>query len=135
VMRLQQPRVELNLLRARVLLADTAQSDRLRAARVLGDEMLKEGAPWASAMGHLVRAAVFAWSEDDDGAITELARAEEELTAAGMMGLLYIARLRRGTLEGGGGGIARAEAARDMLRDLGATDPDRLAGHMVPWPT
>jgi eukaryotic-like serine/threonine-protein kinase len=134
VMRLQQPRVELNLLRARTLLADPAQSDRLRAARGLGDEMVKEGAGWAVALGHMVRAAVFAWSDDADGAIAELVLAEEELTAAGMMALLHIARLRRGTLEGGGGGIARAEAARDLLRDLGATDPDRLAAHMLPWP-
>src|SRR5262249_46194400 len=37
VMRLQLPRVELNLLRARTLLADTTQSDRLRAARTLAD--------------------------------------------------------------------------------------------------
>jgi hypothetical protein len=133
-MRLQQPRVELNLVRARTLLADPAQSDRLRAARALGDEMIKEGAGWAAALGHLVRAAVFAWSDDADGAIAELVRAEEELTAAGMIGHLHIARLRRGTLEGGGGGIARAEAARDMLRDLGAADPDRLATHMLPWP-
>jgi len=134
VMRLQQPRVELNLLRGRTLLADTAQSDRLRAARALGDEMLKEGAGWAAALGHLVRAAVFVWSRDDDATIAELVRAEEELTAAGMIGHLHVARLRRGTLEGGGGGLARAEAARDMLRDLGATDPDRLAAHMLPWP-
>ena len=51
-----------------------------------------------------------------------------------MPGQPSFARLRRGTLEGGGGGIARAEAARDMLRDLGATDPDRLAAHLLPWP-
>jgi hypothetical protein len=30
--------------------------------------------------------------------------------------------------------MARSEAARDMLRDLGAADPDRVATHMVPWP-
>jgi hypothetical protein len=52
-----------------------------------------------------------------------------------MTGFLHIARLRRGVLEGGGGGIARSEAARDVLRDLGATDPDRVAVHLLPWPT
>jgi hypothetical protein len=134
VMRLQQPRVELNLLRARTLLADPAQPDRLRAVRAIADEMLKEGAGWASALGHLLRAAVHAWTGGEDAAIGELARAEEELTAAGMIGLLHIARLRRGGLEGGGGGIARAEAARDTLRDLGAIDPDRVATHILPWP-
>jgi tRNA A-37 threonylcarbamoyl transferase component Bud32/tetratricopeptide (TPR) repeat protein len=134
VTRLQQPRIELNLLRARTLLADPAQPDRLRAARGLADEMLKEGAGWASGLGHLVRAAVFAWSDDLEAALGELALAEDELTACGMQGLLHVARLRRGSLEGGAGGIARAEAARDQLRDLGAADPDRVAAHMLPWP-
>jgi eukaryotic-like serine/threonine-protein kinase len=135
VMRLQQPRTEINLLRARTLLADPTQADRLRSARALGDEMLKEGAIWAAGLGHLVRAAVFAWSSDEAAALGELVQAEEDLVAAGMLGFLHIARLRRGLLEGGAGGTARAEAARDVLRELGATDPDRVAVHMLPWPT
>ena len=134
VLRLQQPRIELQLLRARVLLADTTQSDRLRAARVIADDLLKEGASWASGLGHLVRAAVHAWSDDPERALDELLSAEDELVSAGMLGLLHIARLRRGHLEGGAGGMARAEAARDLLRDLGAADPDRVAAHMLPWP-
>jgi hypothetical protein len=96
--------------------------------------MLKEGAAWATGLAHLVRAAVFAWSGDGDAALGELALAEDELAAAGMRGLLHIARLRRGDLEGGAGGVARAEAARDVLRDLGAVDADRVAAHMLPWP-
>ena len=134
VLRLQQPRIELHLLRARVLLADTTQTDRLRAARAIADDLLKEGASWASGLGHLVRAAVYAWSDDPDGALDELLSAEDQLVSAGMLGLLHIARLRRGHLEGGAGGMARAEAARDLLRDLGAADPDRVAAHMLPWP-
>jgi tetratricopeptide (TPR) repeat protein len=134
VLRLQQPRIELHLLRARVLLADTMQTDRLRAARVIADDLLKEGASWASGLGHLVRAAVYAWSDDPEGALDELLSAEDQLVSAGMLGLLHIARLRRGHLEGGAGGMARAEAARDLLRDLGAADPDRVAAHMLPWP-
>jgi tRNA A-37 threonylcarbamoyl transferase component Bud32/tetratricopeptide (TPR) repeat protein len=134
VMRLQQPRVELNLLRARMLLADPTQLDRLRGARMLADEMLKEGATWASALGHLVRASVLAWSDERDAALDELAQAEDDLVTSGMFGWLHIARLRRGMLEGGAGGLARAAAARDLLRDLGAADPDRVAAHMLPWP-
>jgi hypothetical protein len=135
VTRLQQPRIELNLLRARALLADTTPPDRLRAARSLADDMLKEGAGWASGLAHLVRAAVCAWNDDADAALGELMLAEDELSASGMQGLLQVARFRRGSLEGGAAGIARAEAARDLLRDLGASDPDRLAAHMLPWPT
>jgi len=134
VTRLQQPRIELQLLRARTLLADTSHGDRLRGARQIADELLKEGASWASGLGHLVRAAVLAWSRDEDGAMGELVLAEDDLVAAGMVGLLHIARLRRAELEGGAGGTARAAAARDQLRDLGAVDPDRVAAHMLPWP-
>jgi hypothetical protein len=134
VMRLQQPRIELNLLRARSLLADPAQVDRLRTARGIADELLKEGAVWASGLGHLVRAAVFAWAGDAGAALGELVHAEDDLMNAGMMGFLHIARLRRGMLEGGATGIARAEAARDLLRDLGAVEPDRVAAHLLPWP-
>ena len=65
----------------------------------------------------------------------ELVLAEDELAASGMQGLVQVARFRRGALEGGAAGMARAEAARDLLRDLGAADPDRLAAHMLPWPT
>src|SRR5678815_4466624 len=52
-------------------------SSSTSCARALGDEMLKEGAGWAAALGHLVRAAVFVWSGDDDATIAELVRAEE----------------------------------------------------------
>jgi eukaryotic-like serine/threonine-protein kinase len=135
LLRLQQPRVELGLLRARVLLADAAQPDRLRAVRGIGDDMVKEGAAWASALGHLVRAAALAWGDQRDAAAAELAQAEDELATAGMLGFLQVARLRRGQLEGGAGGIARAEAARDVLRDLGAIEPDRMASHLLPWPS
>ncbi|HET7504551.1 MAG TPA: protein kinase [Kofleriaceae bacterium] len=134
VMRLQQPRIELNLLRARVLLADRGQPDRLRSVRALADEMLKEGAAWASAFGYLLRSAVCAWNGDNQAALGELEQAEDCLVTAEMHGFLHIARLRRGMLEGGATGIARAEAARDQLRDLGAVDPDRVAAHMLPWP-
>jgi tetratricopeptide (TPR) repeat protein/tRNA A-37 threonylcarbamoyl transferase component Bud32 len=134
VLRLQQPRIELNLLRARTLLADPAQPDRLRTVRSLAEELHKEGASWAAGLGHLLRAAAWAWSDNGDGAIDELLRAEQELVASGMLGLVHIARLRRSQIEGGAGGIARAAAASDTLRDLGAVDPDRIAGHLLPWP-
>jgi hypothetical protein len=135
VTRLQQPRIELNLLRARTALADLGYPDRLRVARVLADEMVKEATTWGAGLGHFVRAAVYAWNDDPDGALDELSLADDDLAASGMVGLLHIVRMRRGYLEGGAGGVARAEAARDILRDLGAVDPDRVAAHMVPWPS
>jgi hypothetical protein len=97
--------------------------------------LIKEGAPWAAGLGHLVRAAAFAWSGLGDAARVELLEAEEQLVATGMMGYLQLARLRRGRIEGGALGVARAEAARDVLMELGAANPDALANHLVPWPS
>ncbi len=135
-LRLQQPRIELTMLRARTLLAmPDVSPDHRREARRLADEMIKEGAPWATGLGHLVRAATYAWGGGADSARAELLAAEDQLVACGMMGYLQVARLRRGRLEGGALGIARAEAARDILKDLGAFDPDALAHHLVPWPS
>lgn len=134
VLRLQQPRVELAALRARCLLADRGVADRLRQARQLADELVKEGAMYAAGLGHLIRAAVHAWAGDGDEALAELALADDDLTGSGMRGLLQIGRLRRARLEGGAGGVARGEAALDALRDLGAVEPERLADHLLPWP-
>ncbi len=136
ILRLQLPRIELAMLRARIVLADLSRprDDRNREARALADELVKEGAPWASGLGHLVRASCFASVGADDHALIELGHAEDPLMAAGMIGLVQVAHLRRGQLEGGAGGSARAAAAAGSLEDLGAADPERLAAHLVPWP-
>jgi hypothetical protein len=82
----------------------------------------------------LARASALVALDDPDRAIAMLHAAEEQLAATEMAGWLQIARLRRGVTEGGPTGIARAEAARDALSDLGAADPDRVADLLVPWP-
>ena len=43
----------------------------------------------------VTRAAVHAWTGDADGALAELALADDDLTSSGMFGLLHVARLRR----------------------------------------
>ena len=134
--RLQYLRIELGVLRARALLLSTAgrTEDRLREVRGITDELHKEGAPWAAGLAHALRASAHAFAGALDVARVELLAAEEQLVATGMLGLLHIARLRRGRIEGGAIGIARAEAARDLLEDLGAAEPDRVAMHQMPWP-
>jgi tetratricopeptide (TPR) repeat protein/tRNA A-37 threonylcarbamoyl transferase component Bud32 len=131
VLRVQQLRVELLYLRARILVFQRAE----KPLRLLSEELIKEATPWAIASGLLARAAALEMRGDRRGAIASLVAAEEQLVAAGMTGWLHIARLRRATLEGGPGGAARAEASRDALQDLGASDPDRVADLFVPWPT
>jgi hypothetical protein len=143
--RMQLPRVELMALQARAALATLiaagwgapgreAPDDRLRPIRGLADELEREAAPWAAAQAHLARGAVYALQADARAADAELAAAEAQAQACGMMGHVHVARLRRGMLEGGALGIARAEAARDALRDLGAVEPLRIAQHVAPWP-
>ncbi|MGN6103539.1 MAG: hypothetical protein ACTHU0_00300, partial [Kofleriaceae bacterium] len=137
--RIQQLRCELAMLRARVALASlggdrTRADERIRAARALGDELGKEDASWAVALGHLARAATHAWSGSRDAARAELAAAEPLLVANGMMGYVHVARWRRARIEGGAVGFARVAAARDFLGDLGAVEPERVASHLLPWP-
>lgn len=132
-LRLQQPRVELALLRARALLG-LGGLERRREARVHAELMIKEGAPWASGLGHLIRASVHAFAGGDDAARAELLAGEEHLMSAGMHGYLQIARLRRGALEGGTIGSARSATAREVLSGLGASDTEAIIRHLLPWP-
>ncbi|HTR49447.1 MAG TPA: serine/threonine-protein kinase [Kofleriaceae bacterium] len=135
ILRIQLVRVELQLLRARVALADSTRSreDRGKLARGLAEEVIKEGAPWAIGIALAVRASAQALRGETAAAHATLAAAEEQLAAAEMQGMLQVVRLRRGQLEGGPGGAARAAAARDALADLGAREPDRVATLLVPW--
>ena len=131
--RLQLSRIELMTLRARALLA-RGGDDHLREVRAIADDLVKEGAAWAAGLGHLLRASAHAFGRQPEVARVELLAAEEQLVATGMLGYLQLARLRRGGIEGGAIGTARAEAARDFLKDLGAVDASRVAMHLVPWP-
>ncbi len=132
-LRLQQPRIELALLRARVLLA-LGGVERRREARIHAELMIKEGAPWATGLGHLIHASVHAFAGGDEAARAELLAGEEHLMSAGMLGYLQIARLRRGAIEGGAIGAARSATAREVLGGLGAVDTDQMIRYLVPWP-
>jgi hypothetical protein len=136
VLRMQYMRVELELLRARVTLADPSRSrdERAKIALEISEELVKEGAPWAVGLGLLVRASALAARQQFALAIQTLRAAEEQLVATGMTGWLYVARLRRGSIEGSLGGHARAAAAHDMLGDFGVAQPERFADVLVPWP-
>jgi hypothetical protein len=136
LLRIQHLRIELLSLRARIALADTrrALEDRIKLARSIADELIKEGASWAIGIGLMVRAATCQACDDHDGALAALVSAEQHLESSEMHGWFQVARLRRGMLEGGASGAARAEAARDLLNELGAANPDRIAAVLAPWP-
>nr|MBA2544308.1 hypothetical protein [Deltaproteobacteria bacterium] len=132
-LRLQQPRIELALLRARALLS-LGSADHRREARIHAELMIKEGAAWATGLGHLVRGAVHAWAGGPEAARAELLAAEDHLISTGMLGYLQIARLHRGAIEGGTIGNARSATAREVLAGLGAVNTDAMIRHLLPWP-
>jgi len=137
LLRIQHLRVELAVLRAQIALADTSRpiEERAKVLRSVSDDLLKEGAEWAAGIGQLLRAAAHVLRGDRDAAGMTLLAAEDHLQAVDMRGWLQVARLRRGTLEGGAGGEARCQAARDFLADLGAANPDAIAALLVAWPS
>ena len=129
VLRMQVPRCELALLRARIALV----SGDPRGAREHATALSKEDAPWAIALGHLVTAACCAAEGEPHDALDAIRLAEPLLDDAGMLGFLHVARGYRGRLEGGAAGMALEVAARDALVELGARDPEILANYLVPW--
>jgi len=135
ILRFQYLRIELEHLRARVMLSDRSRSadDRGRTAAEISEDLMKEGAPWAIGLGLLVRAASLAIQGSSEAALDVLHAAEEQFVATHMTGWLQLARMRRGVLEGSQGSHARAAAARDALRDSGVLDPERLVDVLVPW--
>jgi hypothetical protein len=123
-------RIELEALRAR---AELARADRdERAARGICDRLLKETAPMGVALGHALRACLIA--HDVRHALESFDAAERLFSELDMTGWVHLVRLRRAQLQDGAVGLARAEAARDQLRDLGANSPDVIANWMLPMP-
>src|SRR5262249_39803480 len=91
-LRIHHLRVQMLALRARVQLA--AGGDP-KHALTTSAELLREGATWASGLGHLLAAAARAAQRDEDAALAELASAEQDLVASQMIGFLHLARWRR----------------------------------------
>jgi hypothetical protein len=112
---------------------DRPRDERARRGLEISEELMTEGAPWAVALGLLVRGSALVLKDLPNAALDSLHAAEEQLAMTQMAGWLQLSRLRRGVLEGSQGSHARAAAARDVLKDLGVTDPDRLVDLLVPW--
>jgi len=118
--RLHHLRVELSVLRARLVLASGGDP---RQALAVAAELDRDGG-WAAAVGQLVRASAHAYLRDPRTASAALAAAEDQLAAAGMPGWVHVAKLRRGE-----------PAGRAALVDAGAKNPEAFAALLVPWPS
>jgi hypothetical protein len=80
----------------------------------------------------MVRAAVAHVRGDRAAALALLARAEAEFTRRGFAFHAAAAGYRRGQLEGGADGEARAAAALAAFRAAGVQNPERFAGMFAP---
>jgi hypothetical protein len=134
LLRVQNIRVEAQHLRARCALAEAKASGDpglLAIATKAASVIRRERMPWAIAIAELIDANVAA-VRGDRTAPTALAAAEQALIAADMHLYAAVTRYRRGQLTAGDEGTTAAAAARDELRALGAREPDRIAGMIMP---
>ena len=133
--RIQTIRIETEFLAARAALVVAVAQDEpatLDEARRCARALEREPVPWAVALARLVRGGIAAVTGDPAGP-EQLAAAERAFTDADMALFAQVARLRRGELEGGPGGAARAAAARDWMREAAVADPEAMAYMLAPW--
>ncbi|HVP15353.1 MAG TPA: hypothetical protein VMS88_07400, partial [Terriglobales bacterium] len=136
--RVQSVKIEALYLRARAALALAAESRGSevrellaraeRDARALAEERM----PWGDGQAALVRAALACARGDREAAASVASAAEARLAEVGMSHLAAAARWRRGALAGGSEGAALVADARKALGELGASDPERMAGMLAP---
>ncbi|HEU0036298.1 MAG TPA: protein kinase [Kofleriaceae bacterium] len=123
LLRAQYIRVTMLDLRGRATLAAarTATSPRklIVEAREHAVALEREGAVWAAALGHAIRAGAALLEADRDGAHRSLALAHRDFTDAGMVMHAAAAGLALARLDGD---AEREQAARDALRACGIAD-------------
>jgi hypothetical protein len=110
---------------------------RVRSARLATAEkdartMLREGTPYASAMGEMVGGLAAAARGDPGAAAASLGRAVRGLTAVDMGYLAACARHRLGSLLGGIDGAALKTAAESYFQEQGVARPDRCLDMTAP---
>src|SRR2546423_6331158 len=97
-LRVQVVRIEAMCMRARAALAAAAQTNDpslLREATTAAAKLEKEGAHWATALAHLLRAGVAAIGKDDRAMHTHLDASAELFTQEDMQLYAAVARRRR----------------------------------------
>ncbi len=129
VLRVQQIRVRAVHFRSCVAAASGAAPSVVERDAVL---LQKEKAPWAHALGTLMRATARRLDDDADAALELLARAVEELTAADISLYATAARRRLGVAMGNSAGAAEVAAAEAWFAEQGIRNGERMAAMLVP---
>lgn len=127
-------------LRARAAIAAAAERpggsgearELVARARADAAAILRVDSPWARALGLVLRASLHAQRGDRDATLAELARAEEALTASGMLLRAASVRRRLGQLTGGDAGSARVTAAETAMAELGVRNAEAMTRLYVP---
>jgi hypothetical protein len=138
LVRTHYPRVTLTDVRGRAALAAAAlASGRTRAARLakargLAKRLEREKAPWARALGLIVRAGHAALSGDRAAAGEHLMAAAGLADEIGMSLHAAAARLHAGRLRGGDAGAEMERSARAAFTAEEVVDPDRYAAFLAP---
>jgi hypothetical protein len=133
----QSGRIELLSYRARIALALAAAGapgTHLQEAVQTAAKLEREGAPWATALATLTRAAVTAGQGNGERAVTLLERAEGQLLACDMRLYAAAAACRRGSLLGGDTGRALMSDATATLRQEQVAKPGAIVDLLCPWP-
>jgi tetratricopeptide (TPR) repeat protein len=100
-----------------------------RAARELSRE---RGAPWAHALGSIVRASAAIESGDRVGAIAALRQALDECVRADLALHASAVRVQLGAAVGGDEGVALLEQGTEAMAAQGVRVPSRMADRLVP---
>jgi eukaryotic-like serine/threonine-protein kinase len=135
MLRIQVARIEMWFLRARSALALAAGSrDRALLAQVRADaaRIEHEAMGWSAGLARLLRAGIAHTTGDREAAAGELARADTELRAAGMVLHAAVARRRRGELVGGDVGRALVAEADAWMRVQGVHRAEAICAMIAP---
>ncbi len=109
-----------------------ARSMRLAEAERDAKSLLGEGAPWATAHGHLLQALVATTRGDLGAALEALLRAEASFERVEMRAVATSIRRQLGLMMGGESGRLVVEAADAWMMQQGVKDSERFATLLVP---
>ncbi len=138
LLRVHVIRVFTAYLRGRCAIASIAAAPALRRARIaearsVANELERErNAPWAHALGAIVRASAASEAGDRVGSVVALREALELCRSADLSLHASAVRVQLGTSVGGDEGAALVEQGTEALAAEGVRVPQRLADRLVP---
>ncbi|MGH7272305.1 MAG: hypothetical protein ACREJ3_17895, partial [Polyangiaceae bacterium] len=137
LLRAQVIRTFTTYLRGRCALVSIAavparRAQRLKEAAVCARRLERESAPWANALGSIVRASLESEKGDRDGAIASLREAIDRADTARLVLHAAAARRQLGIALGGDEGDALFKQGEGTLTAQDVVAPSRMADRLVP---